>query len=187
MSGSDEPPKPNVSPDPTFGAIAAFKAAGDAFDIAYDVEESADDRTRRAAQLALDAASDTLKATRETERPADDFRRAGRIARVRSHRAGHCRMAGSCQRPRRGHAILSHWRDRFAPWRGCQSRRRLADSSFRLSRRLDRASCRRADLRDVGRVFFLCALELRAIGSSAVPEVERPSFALKAVRTTPKF
>jgi hypothetical protein len=66
MSGSDEPPKPNVSPDPTFGAIAAFKAAGDAFDIAYDVEESADDRTRRAAQLALDAASDTLKATRET-------------------------------------------------------------------------------------------------------------------------
>ena len=66
MSGSDEPPKPIVSPDPTFAAIAAFKAAGGAFDIAYDAEENADDGTRRAAQLALDAASDTLKATRET-------------------------------------------------------------------------------------------------------------------------
>jgi hypothetical protein len=65
MSGCDEPPKPIVSPDSAFAVIAAFKAAGDAFDIAYDAEESADDRNRRAAQLALDAASDTLKATRE--------------------------------------------------------------------------------------------------------------------------
>jgi hypothetical protein len=54
------------APDPTFATIAAFKAAGDAFDAAYDAEESALARHRAAAQLALDAASDTLKDARES-------------------------------------------------------------------------------------------------------------------------
>ena len=52
--------------DPTFATIEAFKAAGNAFDAAYDMQESALARERAAAQVALDAASDALKDTRES-------------------------------------------------------------------------------------------------------------------------
>ena len=53
-------------PDPVFAAIEAFKAAGDAFDIAYDVQESASDRDRPTAQRALDVASAAFADARET-------------------------------------------------------------------------------------------------------------------------
>jgi hypothetical protein len=63
---SDETTRKAPAPDPTFATIEAFKAAGDAFDAAYDAEESALARHRAAAQLVLDAASDALKDARES-------------------------------------------------------------------------------------------------------------------------
>jgi hypothetical protein len=51
MSESDKPI------DRVFATITAYKTAADAFDIAYDVEESANEARRAAARRALDSAS----------------------------------------------------------------------------------------------------------------------------------
>ena len=63
---SDETSGKATPADPTFATIEAFKAAGNAFDAAHDMQESALARERAAAQVALDAASDALKDTRES-------------------------------------------------------------------------------------------------------------------------
>ena len=107
-------------PDPVFAAIEAFKAAGDAFDIAYDVQESASDRDRPTAQRALDVASAAFADARETflNVPPTTIEGIAALLIFVSNEPDIAEWLILCPATTsRQCDSFTRWRDRFAPWR----------------------------------------------------------------------